>query len=283
MAARTFDEVKAALLANIASNATLQNLLTDTRTTAVYMQLLDIFAAEIVILEQNTVNYLRLVEDRAAASVVNSLPWYGWVTKNIFQVGDTLTFDFETGTYGYAAYSEDKKIVKYAAAEQEGSRIIIKALKEVASVATVLSGGEVTALQNFWNKYTATGTFVEVRSQAADEVDLVCLIEVDTDIIDSTGLLIGSSPAEYPVQDVIDAFYIGFQTENDFNSTFYIQDLEKKILAVKGVKNIVITSCVATPSGGTPIDIFNSSRRKYVAAAGWLTEGSGTSITYTAG
>ena len=284
--ARTEQEIYDSWAARLAANSVLSVQLTDQRDSAIHNQIGHEVSGMIAILEQNNDLHNQTVEDRALSVIVPSLPWYGWATVNVFQSGDTLVFDKETGQYGYAVENDDRKIVDLAACEQEGSRVIIKALKLVADVGTPLTGSEKTALEGFWQKYVTTGVFVQVVSQAGDEVDLKALIEVNPNIIGTDGVLVEDGTTR-PVDVAITEFYTQYQTNNDFNSTFYIQDIERAILAVDGVVNVVINECNIKPLGGAYVDVIASSTRKYIPAAGWLQEDSlnplSTNLTYQAG
>ena len=138
-----------------------------------------------------------------------------------------------------------------------------------------LSGTERTSLEGFWGAdgYVFTGTQVSVVSQAGDEVDLKANIEINADIISTSGVAL-SDGTTMPVEEAIKTFYTSYQTTNDFNSTLYIQDLERAILEVDGVINVVITACNIKPLGGLYSDVLASSLRKYTPLAGWLKEDS---------
>ncbi len=284
--ARTEQEIYDSWAARLAANEILSVQLTDNRDSAIHNQIGHEVSGMIAILEQNNDIHNLTVEDRARSVIVPSAPWYAWASVNTFQAGDTLVFNKETGQYGYAVVNDERKIVDLAACEVEGSRVIIKVLKLVAGVGTPLTGSEKTALDGFWSKYVTTGVFVQVVSQEGDEVDLKALIEVDTDIIGTDGVLVEDGTTR-PVDVAITEFYTSYQSENDFNSTFYIQDVERAILAVNGVKNVVINACNIKPLGGSYVDVIASATRKYVPAAGWLKEDSlnplSTNLTYQAG
>lgn len=271
--ARTEEEIYDSLVARKDANAILSTKLTDTRDVAVFNNLFHIIAGEIAILEQRNDAHNLTVEDRALSIPAPVTPWFAWIAINTFQYGDSLVLNMDTGKYGYAVINEDRKIIDFAGSEEEGENVIVKCLKIVTDVATPLSGSEQTSLLAFYNKMSPPGTFVTVVSQEGDEVNLSATMEVDTNVIDKTGYLLSDGTTK-PVEEAIEAYYVGYQTTNNFNTTFYLQDLEAAILAVNGVINVVVNICSIKPLGGSYVNVLISTLRKYTPAAGWLKEDS---------
>lgn len=272
--ARTENDIYESLEARLRSNEVLSQILTDERDVAIYNQILHIVSGEIAILEQNNDLHNLTVQDQANNQIVGSLPWHGWVCVNIFQNGDTLVFDKETGQYKYNVQNDDLKIVDLASAESESSKVIIKTLKlDSEGNGEPLTAQEKTSLEAFWSKYIFNGVQYSIVSQEGDEVYLSATIEVNKDIIGTDGISQSDSESK-PVEEAIKSFYTGYQTDNDFNSIFYIRSLEDAIQAVEGVINVVVNTCQIKPLGGSYEDVKATSLQKYTPAAGWLKEDS---------
>lgn len=213
------------------------------------------------------------VEDTAAAAHTGTARWYRDQLL-VFQYGDALVYDSDTGKYGYATITPANRIVKQAAViEGNNGVVVFKAAKDNSGDLAGLTTMEKDSLESYIRKIRFAGTRFVLVTGDGDYIRITAEIYFDAVITEAT--------VQTNVEAAIKAYVEGLP----FNGEFLISKLEDAIQAVTGVNDVVI-SLVETKQ--EPADTYFTISRAYVPQYGYFrfdaTPGStlADTITYVA-
>lgn len=151
--------------------------------------------------------------------------WYVMKAK-AFQYGATLPVDTDV----YPTVDEDALIVARAAYAELPTKLRIKVAKLVGGDLAALSGGELTALNEYLNRIKYAGVRVEATSAAADTLKLKLTVYYDPLVLDATGARLDGTAAT-PVKDAVNLFL----ADLPFNGLFIRNRLAEALAAIDGV------------------------------------------------
>lgn len=194
----------------------------------------------------------------AAASNIGTLPWY--VAKaRAFQFGHDLVL--VNNVPGYEEDDAEARIVRRAAAKEQGGLVLLKVAKEEAGVIGPMTSGELSAFAAYIDEVKMAGVIVNIISEPADLLRVVATVFYDPLVMASDGTLI-LNPSVRPVDAAIDAYL-----ENlPFNGALVLTNLVDAMQSAAGVINPVLTD-VQTRYGAFP---YSSVVVEYIARAGYL-------------
>ncbi|MEY2738671.1 MAG: hypothetical protein RL259_580 [Bacteroidota bacterium] len=280
--ARTTQEIINDFVSLIQADATIYDVNSDDETklsnpsnASVWYNLAGLFGVEVGILESEFEDLVSDIEARKLEIPVGTLRWYADESLN-YQFGDTLIL--VNGVPQYPIVDTTKQVVKLASATTQEGIVLIKAAKlNISNLPEKLSVSELSGLTDYWTNKRFAGTSLTIISQDGDELSVTARIEVDGQLISSTGESL-TTPGTYPVEDAIRNYI----AELDFNGRFKVMSLVDAIQSVAGVENVVVSQALALSFGSTlPVNITNATDRAYTAVAGYMIESTTTPFSTT--
>ncbi len=188
-----------------------------------------------------------------AAKRPHTLRWYAEESKK-YQYGHELIW--ADNQYSYAVYDAEARIIKYAAAQEVNSKVILKVAKEVNGVKAALTVTEKSAFTEFWNAWRDAGTKLEVVSLSADILKIdICIIRDRTVLAVNNSLLRDSSV--FPIADALKTFGDALE----FDGILRLSKLVDAIQLAEGVIDVAVRRAWHKPAGGTysPVEMFVNS------------------------
>ncbi len=244
--ARTIDEIKNNMLAQVAADEVLSANLTSTSITAIWRLIIGVVAYAIFILENLFDIFRAEITAEMAAQKPHTKDWYR--SKALaFLYGVPLTSG--TDQFDTTDLTDDQitaaSIVKQAAAvkliSDAGYGILrVKVATGAGSVLEALSAAQLAAVRAYMNQVVDAGTQLTVTSSEADKLKLVIDVYYDPLVLSPTGARLDAS-SNTPVPDAIDAFLASI----DFNGTWNKKLNEAAIMAVEGVLYANITAAAS--------------------------------------
>ncbi len=161
----------------------------------------------------------------------HTLNWYASETKK-FQYGHVITWLADH--FGYELLDESARIVKYAAAIEDGSgSVTIKAMREGRAI---LALAELNALKAFWAKWKDAGVNLTCISHSTNLLDFTATIYRNRAILNADNTLI-TDPTRNAVTDPANAYVQSV----DFNGTVYLLELIQQIKNQPGIVNVILS------------------------------------------
>ena len=181
--------------------------------------------------------------------------WYADQTK-IFQWGDPLVFDSDTGLYYYEPVDVSKQIVKRAAVnETVDGKLIIKVAKEDNGILAPLDPlSELPLLLNYIQQIKVAGTVIDILSLSADSIDGVASIYYD------------GNYAQDDIKQAIETALTGYRDHLPFNGVVLKNELIDTIRAVEGIDDVFFDTLTGQPTG----DVATAIVRNYNTKAGYF-------------
>jgi hypothetical protein len=240
--ARTLSEIQTVIINKIQENEEVSQKLTSTSTTAIWRQMVYAVAFAIWSLEVLWDIFRAEINTEMAKQRVHTKQWYRQKALD-FQYGfpvidETDLFD---NTGATEADIEASKIIKQAACIKmisgSGYGILrIKAARQVGEELQPLTEPQLDAVKHYFDRYAVdAGTQLIVTSKEADDVKLSVDVYYDPLVIGSNGARIDGTAAA-PVLDGIKEFLKSLE----FNGALIIDDLQRKIRSIDGVKTVRI-------------------------------------------
>lgn len=268
--ARTIDEIFDEMIATKEEISDLDQLTSNSRA-AVWRLLFYICAVSISIVENLFDLLVEQVNIKADSIIAGTLNWYADQTK-LYQHGDTLIYNAETGYYGYATNEPDLQIVKLAACSDDTSgAVFIKAAKidESTQTAEPLTTAELNGLIGYWDLKKFAGTNLTVSSEEPDKIHLAYRITYDATVLTEYGELLSDTDIK-PVEQTIYEFLYNF-SQTSFDGVFKLSELTRALLNTTGVLNAVCTTATARRYDDTyETDILADDDQQYQTYAGYM-------------
>lgn len=200
------------------------------------------------------------IDEKAAAAIVGTLPWYQKIALE-YEPGVSLVL--LNSRWVYESPDESNRLIKAAAAVANGSTIFIKVAKGDGGDPeglTALSGAELTAFSGYIQDRGFAGDIFNISSLNGDTLEVEISIYYDA--------FLGGPTVEAAVEAAIEV-YTGAL---DFDGVVKAIKLIDAIQAVEGVRDVVVTSL--TGKNGVNTTVFT---REYETKAGYITYDSGNS------
>lgn len=214
------------------------------------------------------------LEDLVVRNRFGQLPWYVYIAKS-YQHGYSLSWI--NNRYQYNAVDEAARIIKRAAAEENGEVINLKFAKVESGVTVPCNLTEKNAFKSYVEKVKPAGVDINYISEYPDDLKLFISVLYDPMVLTNSGESI-LTPGVFPVEDSINNF-IG---ELTFNGTLELCFVNDSIQKSSGVVSSYVTNAQAR-YGANPFVAFPE---RYVSNAGHLAIHAGSplnsTITYTA-
>lgn len=215
--------------------------------------------------------FRRDVDDRIARNIVPTTRYYH-TQALAFQYGDGLVYDDATQSFKYAVEDSSKKVVKYCAVMDQGNSIRMLVSGDESGLPTPLSNAVLTAFKSYINAIKIAGVLITIDSLKADNIKMAATIQVDPQVIDTTGTRINDGAK--PVVDAINSYLAGIVYGGTFNKTKCVDAIQ----AVDGVLDVTLDSVEARTSSGNYAPVTGNN---YTAYAGcFISEDLDNSITY---
>jgi len=225
--------------------------------------LLDLFKLELAILARN--------------ARIGQLNWYIDVCLNFYQDGYSLIW--QNNEFQYTAIVPTARVVKIAAAEENGNQVLLKVAKYSGSNIVPLNTSELFRLDKFWNGtypffpgFKPAGITVSIISDVPDDLKLYLKVNYNPLVLTATGESI-INPGVFPVEDVVNTYIKNLP----FNAFLELCLLVDKIQLVSGVNSAYVLNAEAR-YGSNPFVAF---LERYKAYAGHMAIFSGTPINTT--
>jgi len=173
----------------------------------------------------------------------HTLRWYAEESKK-FQYGYGLTWI--DNQYKYEYDDPDARIIKYAAASESNSKVVLKVAKEQNGVKQVLSAIEKSAFITFWSKWKDAGVSIEVVSLPPDVLKIDISIVRDRLVLNHNNLLLRDNsinPIELAIQS--------FGNRLEFDGIIRLSKLVDAIQSAEGIVDVKLNSAHWKPEGGT--------------------------------
>ena len=190
-------------------------------------------------------------------NIFGSAEWFVQQMK-VFQYGDDLIRDTETGGLTYAVPDPSKQIVTHAAitvAKGDIQVATIKVAKTLNGEPNQLSSNELTAARGFVDRLQPPGSTIIVNSLPADVVHLSLEVYYNP-LFDVVTL-------KSQIAEVVLAYFDNLP----FNAEILRSKIGDTILeGVQGINDVVITLFEAKPVGGS----FTAVERFYIPQSGYV-------------
>jgi len=249
--ARTISEIYDAIITEKQAMASLtglqpavddaQTLLTDlTSTSKVAIWRLWAFLTAVAINIHENIFDLHKAEVEALSEtlITGTVRWYQQECLR-FQLGSTQAW---TGVkFAYPSIIPASQIIKFAAVQEGGGRVLIKVAKDSGGSPIKLTAGEKTAFDSFIEETKFAGTIIDKISDDPDDIKVDYDVTVDPQLINpATGESI-TTPGSFPVEDAVNSFL-----ENlPFDGIIYLSKMTDAVQAVDGVIDTTLNSADA--------------------------------------
>jgi hypothetical protein len=268
--ARTIDEIYGEMIAEKEASANLTGLTSNSRV-AVWRLIFYICAVGIKVVEDLFDYHVGIVEQAGLEAIAGTVQWYAAQTL-LYQFGDELVYDQDTGNFGYQIIDEDKRVVELAASQDDSTgRVFVKAAKinVGTGIAEPLSVNELAGLTGYWGQKKFAGTTMVVTSELPDLTHVNWRIDYDANVLNGDGELLLDTSVK-PVEDAINKFFVDFGVRN-FAGIFQIVDLIIAIQAVDGVVNNAPVIVDVTKNDGSGFtDVLATDDNRYISVAGYI-------------
>ncbi|MCX6266550.1 MAG: hypothetical protein NTW16_04235 [Bacteroidetes bacterium] len=192
-----------------------------------------------VLFDRHTSHVTEVLESKR----VHTTRWYAEECKK-YQYGYPLSWIDDR--YQYAVDDLGSRIIKYAAAAERNSKVVIKVAKDVGGTREPLSTDELRLFREFWSKWKDAGVTLEIISLPADQLKINLTIVRDRLVLDANNNLLRDNSIN-PVRLAIDAFGNGLE----FDGILRLSKLVDAIQEAEGVIDVKLSSASHRPSGGS--------------------------------
>lgn len=268
--ARSIAQIYGEMIAEKEASADLAGLTSNSRV-AVWRLIFFICATGIKVVEDLFVVHIGLVEKAGLEAIAGTRAWYAAQTL-LYQFGDELVYDIDTGNFGYEVIDPDKRVVELAAAQDDATgRVYVKAGKvnPGTGIPEPLSVNELNGLTGYWDQKKFAGTNMVVVSELPDLAHIAYRIIYDPNIMNGDGELLSDTTIK-PVEDAINQFFVDFGVEN-FAGIFQIVDITDAIQEVQGTLNTAPTIIDMTKNDGSGlINVLATDDNRYESVAGYI-------------
>lgn len=268
--ARTIDQIYGEMIAEKEASANLTGLTSNSRV-AVWRLIFYICAVGIKVVEDLFDYHIDIVEQKGLEAIAGTLAWYAAQTL-LYQFGDELTYDADSGNFTYEIIDTDKRVVELATAQDDATgRVFIKAAKINTGTGQPepLSVNELNGLTGYWDQKKFAGTTMVVTSELPDLAHIAYRIIYDPNILNGDGELLLDLSVK-PVEDAINQFFVDFGVTN-FAGIFQIVDITDYIQNVQGILNTAPTIIDMTKNDGSGfINVLATDDNRYTSVAGYI-------------
>ena len=262
---RTIAQIQAQILAYKNAQSALSTL-TSTSKTAYWNLWIFIQAVAINLLEQIMSIFMSDIEAVIAEQVPGTAPWIKQQVLN-FQYGDVVQINADF-TIGYPAADTKALIVSQCSvATLTNGFINIKVATGTPPVpldgSPGNSGPQVSALSSYLTTILPAGATFSITNQASDTLQVNAVIYYNAQYNTS-------------IQENVIAALNTYSTSLPFNGIVKVTDIERTVLAVSGVTDVVISQ-ITCVGGGTTVNLVLGSTvlsREYQTVSGYLTNAS---------
>lgn len=188
--------------------------------------------------------YKEDVEERAAKSVVASVPWY-YKMALAYQHGDALVMNPDTYAFGYESIDESKQLIKYCAIRDKGSNVSIIVNGDNKGVPSVLPDEVLIPFISYMNKIKVAGTYLSVHSYASDHLIINAEVQIDRTLINQQGVSIAEG--NKPIEEAVEAYLKSIKYGGTFNKTKLVDAIQD----VEGVLDVVLGTVEGRPDAAT--------------------------------
>lgn len=212
------------------------------------------------------------VNEQIAQNVVPTVRWYH--TQAVaFQYGDALVYDEDAGQFCYPTVDEAKRVVRYCAVKDRGGSIQMLVSGNSGGKPSVLQESVMAAFRSYMNRVKVAGVILDVKSLAADSIQIAVTVQVDPQVIGVDGKRIDDG--RFAVVEAIDAYLGGIVYGGTFNKTKCVDAIQ----LVEGVVDVTLDRVkVKTASAGDYVEVMSNN---YTATAGcFVSDGLETLISY---
>ena len=186
-----------------------------------------------------------------------------WIQAQVlaFQDGNTIQIN-PNFTFVYPAPASPTPITAAAVVVSPSGGINIKVAQGAVGSQTALSGGQLTELTAYLNAILPAGMNPNIISVAADTLQVNAVVYYNGQF-------------NLVIQANVIAALNAYMASLPFNGLVRISDIEKVILGVQGVTDVVFTQITCTPvaAGGAAVNLIAGSTtivRSYQTYAGYL-------------
>jgi hypothetical protein len=203
--------------------------LTSDSQVSIWGNLLHVTAVEVSILEQLIDAYIADIETIINAQAIGSTPW---IRAKIleFQYGDFVELNTTTFTIAYPEVDEALKIITRCSVKETGN-LIIQAKVAKSDPPVALSGGEVTALEDYISIIKPAGVQVNVVSLTSDKLYIVGTIYYSGQY---------SSVIQTNVEAALASYMENLSSAENFDGVVRYSEINDAIQAVEGVEDVNI-------------------------------------------
>jgi hypothetical protein len=250
--ARTTEAIYQELLAEKQSKSSL-NPLNSTSATAVWRLWLYISASGIAAHEALWERAQAALNTQARSLQVGTPSWYVAKARE-YRVGDSLEVNPITFQVEYPSTATGEQIIRYAAISGIGVSSVLKVAKEVATVPTPLTSGELDAFRTYIDRLQFAGSQIVSQSLAADTLRLTAELYYDGSFVEADLLT------------AVNAAINDYLRNLPFNGRIITNALIDAVQAVEGVRDFYITSFEGK---NAVADVFAPIGRSYTPLAGY--------------
>lgn len=181
----------------------------------------------------------KIVSKNAENSRPHTIRWYREQCLNFL---DGLPLVWKDGFFQYDLTSvidvETRKIIdRCAILESQNGELVIKVATDNAGVLQPLTASQLVRFKAYLQQIKDAGNRLRFINQSADLLKITLTVHVDPLIIDlTTGQLLSSSAAVFPVKDAIDKYLANLEFNGAFVREFFRDELQR----AEGVKLPII-------------------------------------------
>ena len=233
--ARSINEIENQIITEIQNNEVLNQNLTSVSKSAVWRNMVHIFAYCIHFFERLLDQNKTEVDQQIAKSRIHNQKWYREKALAFMfgkQLNDSDIYDTSDMTEQEIA---EAKIIANAAPVKMQGYLRMKVVKSLGDELGPLSTTELTAFESYMNYVTDAGTYVVPTSNQADDLKLQLDVYYDPMILAQDGSRLDGT-IQTPTLDVINSYLKSLR----FNGAFVETKLMDEIQSVHGVTMVKI-------------------------------------------
>lgn len=233
--ARSINEVENQIITEIQNNEALNENLTSVSKSAIWRNIVFVFAYCIHLFEKLIDQNRTEMNDEIAKSRIHTQKWYREKALAFlfgYNLNDSDEYDTTELTDEQIATA---KIIANAAPVKMQGYLRLKVVKRVGDELAPLAPTELNAFESYMNYVTDAGTYVIPTTDVADDLKLTLDVYYNDLILAGDGSRLDGTDAT-PVLDAIKNYLKSLR----FNGSFIESKLEKEIEAVDGVTMVKV-------------------------------------------
>jgi hypothetical protein len=201
-------------------------------------------------------NHELIVSKNAQNSRPHTIQWYRDQAMSFL---DGLSLQWIDGQFKYdltgVLDAELRKIIKRCAVlESNDGQLVIKVATDNSGNIEPISNAQLIRFSAYMNLIKDAGNSLVFVNEEADNLKVTLTVQVDALIIDlTTGQLLSSTAASFPVKDAINSYLANLEFNGAFVRTFFIDSIQQAV----GVKNLNIDSLQWKYASFSFVDIGN--------------------------